>query len=112
MRSATECLREYSIEIMEMDDHFNSQLLAAMERYAEAYNANQVGELEDGDHSDEINPRSGTWLKERRNWMYELNATREGFVTTLKVLKTMMEKEGMTLGVEKCNELIKQYSTS
>jgi hypothetical protein len=110
MKSATEILREYGIEIMSMDDHFNGQLLTAMERYAESYNANQVGELKEGQHLDEIKPRSSTWLKERENWISEIRSIKEGFVTTLKVLKTIMEKVNLDMGVEKCNSLINQYS--
>lgn len=42
MKSATEILRDYSIDIMRMDDHFNCQLLAAMERYAEQFAASPL----------------------------------------------------------------------
>lgn len=38
MKSKTETLREYGIEVMELDDNFNSQLLAAMEAYHEQFN--------------------------------------------------------------------------
>lgn len=37
MKSATEVLLDHSIDIMSMDDNFNSQLLHAMERYAEQF---------------------------------------------------------------------------
>lgn len=35
MKTATEILSEHGINIMSMDDNFNTQLLHAMERYAE-----------------------------------------------------------------------------
>jgi hypothetical protein len=31
-----------------------------------------IGELKEGEHLDEINPRSGTWLDERRSWQAEV----------------------------------------
>ena len=42
MKSATEFLFEYSIELTDSDT-YNSQLLAAMERYAEEYAKNLKG---------------------------------------------------------------------
>lgn len=44
-RTATKILHEHSIDIMKMDDEFNSQLLHAMERYAELYAKEQNAEL-------------------------------------------------------------------
>lgn len=37
VKTASECLFEYGINTMDMDDHFNGQLLHAMERYAEQF---------------------------------------------------------------------------
>lgn len=37
MKTATEILFEYGIDIMKMDDDFNCQLLFAMERYSEQF---------------------------------------------------------------------------
>lgn len=45
-KTATSILYEHSINIMSMDDTFNSQLLTAMERYAEHY-ASEVSEEKD-----------------------------------------------------------------
>lgn len=78
MKSATECLREYSIDIMQMDDHFNCQLLAAMERYAEQRSAHLT----------------------------------EGFVAALRVLRTMMSVEGLTIGMNKCDELLSELNSN
>lgn len=36
-----------------------------------------VGELKEGEHPDEINPRSGTWLEERRSWQAEVKQLQE-----------------------------------
>jgi DNA-directed RNA polymerase subunit F len=44
-KTATKILQEHSIDIMKMDDEFNSQLLHAMERYAEQYAKEQNAEL-------------------------------------------------------------------
>jgi len=77
MKSATQCLWDYSIDIMTMQDEFNCQLFAAMERYAEGYYENKIGNLKDGDHPDEIYPRAETWLKERDNWASEVNQLRK-----------------------------------
>lgn len=44
-KSATEFLAEYGISLMDMDDHFNSQLLTAMERYADQKAFLSVNEL-------------------------------------------------------------------
>lgn len=42
MKSKTEILREHGIEVMELNDGFNSQVLSAMEAYASQFQ--QVGE--------------------------------------------------------------------
>ena len=76
MKSAKQCLWDYSIDIMSMQDDFNSQLFAAMERYAEGYHADKIGMLKEGEHPDEINPRAETWLDERRNWHSEVESLR------------------------------------
>lgn len=76
MKSMTQHLNDYSIDHMKMDDEFNCQLFAAMERYAEDYYADKVGKLKDGQHPDEIKPRAETWLKERENWETEIAALR------------------------------------
>lgn len=110
MKSATQCLWDYSIDIMTMQDDFNCQLFAAMERYAEGYYADKVGLLEEGQHPDEILPRSGTWLKERECWKSEIKAIKEHFLLTIQVLRTMMVKANMDEGVKKCDEIINKLN--
>lgn len=44
-KTATKILHEHSIDVMQMSDEFNSQLLHAMERYAEQYAKEQNAEL-------------------------------------------------------------------
>lgn len=77
MKSATTTLFEQGIDIMKMDDDFNTNLLHSHERYAEEYYKNKVGVLAEGVHPDEINPRAETWLKERGNWEAEVNQLRK-----------------------------------
>lgn len=43
IKTATQILREHSIEVMELDDMFNTHVLNAMERYAEQFNHYEYG---------------------------------------------------------------------
>ena len=37
----------------------------------------EVGELLPGEHPDDLKPRAGTWLEERRNWIAEIEQARK-----------------------------------
>ena len=89
MKSQTEVLNEYGINIMQLNDDFNTQLSHAMERYAEEYYKEKVGALEEGQHPDEIHPHAETWLRERHNWQAETEALRQ----EIERLKGLFEKK-------------------
>lgn len=54
MKTANEILFEHGINTMSMEDDFNSQLLHAMERYAEAYHLQQQGNNLPGQQDKEL----------------------------------------------------------
>jgi hypothetical protein len=47
------------------------------EKYCEERLSDIIGDLEDGDHPDEIYPRAETWIKERKNWIVEVERLKE-----------------------------------
>ena len=56
MKTATEILSEHGINIMSLNDDFNSQLLHAMERYAEE-------KLKEKEKEIEILKKENDWMK-------------------------------------------------